>query len=70
MEQKYIIKNCKSFKAKDIFECGQCFRWNKEPDGSYSGIFGHNVLNVKEEENIIITGICERKYRRNLQILF
>ena len=58
MEQKYIIKNCKSFKAKDIFECGQCFRWNEEPDGSYTGIFGHNVLNVKEEKDIEITGIC------------
>lgn len=58
MEQKYIIKNCKSFKAKDIFECGECFRWNEEPDGSYTGIFGHNVLNVKEEKDIVITGIC------------
>lgn len=58
MEQKYIIKNCKSFKAKDLFECGQCFRWNEEPDGSYTGTFGHNVLNVKEEKDIVITGIC------------
>lgn len=58
MEQKYIIKNCKSFKVKDIFECGQCFRWNEEPDGSYTGIFEHNVLNVKEEKDIVITGIC------------
>ena len=58
MEQKYIIKNCKSFKVKDIFECGQCFRWNEEPDGSYTGILGHNVLNVKEEKDIVITGIC------------
>lgn len=58
MEQKYIIKNCKSFKVKDIFECGQCFRWNEEPDGSYTGIFGHNVLNVKEEKDIVIIGIC------------
>lgn len=59
MEQKYIIKNCKSFKVRDIFECGQCFRWNEEPDGSYTGIFGHNVLNVKEEKDIVITGICD-----------
>ena len=59
MEQKYIIKNCKSFKAKDIFDCGQCFRWNEETDGSYTGIFGHNVLNVKEEKDIVITGICD-----------
>lgn len=59
MEQKYIIKNCKSFKVRDIFDCGQCFRWNEEPDGSYTGIFGHNVLNVKEEKDIVITGICD-----------
>lgn len=59
MEQKYIIKNCRSFKVRDIFECGQCFRWNEELDGSYTGIFGNNVLNVKEEENIVITGICD-----------
>ena len=25
-EQKYILKNIKSFELKDIFDCGQCFR--------------------------------------------
>lgn len=59
MEQKYIIKNCQSFKVRDIFECGQCFRWNEETDGSYTGIFGHNVINVQEEKDIVITGICD-----------
>lgn len=59
-EQKYILKNCKSFEPKHIFECGQCFRWNKEENGSYTGIFGNNVLNVKKEENdIIFKGICD-----------
>lgn len=59
MEQKYILKNCKSFKVKDIFDCGQCFRWNEENDGSYTGIFGRNVLNVKESgEDIVFEGIC------------
>lgn len=58
-EQEYIIKNCKSFEPKDIFECGQCFRWDKREDNSYIGIFGENVLNVKKENNdIIINGIC------------
>ena len=60
MEQKYILKNCKSFKVKDIFDCGQCFRWNEENDGSYTGIFGRNVLNVKESgEDIVFEGICD-----------
>ena len=59
-EQKYIIKNIKSFELRDIFECGQCFRWNREKDESYTGIFGKNVLNIKKVENdIIFKGICE-----------
>lgn len=60
MEQKYILKNCKSFKVKDVFDCGQCFRWNEENDGSYTGIFGRNVLNVKENgDDIVFEGICD-----------
>ena len=57
--QKYILKNPKSFNLEHIFECGQCFRWNKEEDGSYTGIFKENVLNVKREGNdFIFKGIC------------
>ena len=58
-EETYILKNVKSFEPKHIFECGQCFRWNKENDGSYIGVVGNNVLNVKKEQNnIIIKGIA------------
>ena len=57
-EQKNIIKNQDSFELKDIFECGQCFRWNKEDNRSYTGVFKGNVLNVKKEnEDIIFSGI-------------
>ena len=60
LEQTYILDNCKSFKVKDIFDCGQCFRWDEQDDGSYTGIFGNNVLNVKQEPNkITISGICD-----------
>lgn len=59
MEQEYILKNCKSFEPEHIFDCGQCFRWNKKLDGSYTGVFGHNVINVKKEnKKIIFKGIC------------
>ncbi len=59
MEQYYEIKQNDSFNLKHIFECGQCFRWNKEEDGSYTGVFKNNVLNVKAENgNIIFKGIC------------
>lgn len=52
-EQKYIIKNCNTFELKDIFECGQCFRFNKQEDESYTGVVGNNVINVKKIDNEI-----------------
>ena len=46
-EQNLVIKNVKSFNLTHIFECGQCFRWNQNPDGSYTGIVRKNVINIK-----------------------
>ena len=58
-EQEYEIKNIDSFELADIFDCGQCFRWNKQNDGSYTGVFKNNVLNVqKQRETVIFKGIC------------
>ena len=59
-EEIYILKNIKSFDPKHIFECGQCFRWNMEQDGSYTGVVGENVINLKKDQNnIIIKGIVK-----------
>ena len=59
-EQTYILENCNSFEPVHIFECGQCFRWNKEDDESYTGVFKNNVLNVKKENGkIVFKGICD-----------
>lgn len=60
MEEQYILEDIGSFDLVHIFECGQCFRWNKQPDGSYTGVFRNNVINVKKDKGkIIFTGICE-----------
>ncbi len=60
IEQIYTLKNPKSFELKDIFDCGQCFRWNTEEDGSYTGVFGKNILNVKRDgKDINFKGICD-----------
>lgn len=60
MKQEYILENIKSFNPKHIFECGQCFRWDKQEDGSYTGVFRNNVLNVKQEKDkIVFSGLCE-----------
>ncbi len=60
MEQEYILRDAKSFEPKHIFECGQCFRWDKEIDESYTGIFGNNVINVKKKgTDVVFKGICD-----------
>ena len=58
-EQEYRIQKIDSFELADIFDCGQCFRWNKQENGSYTGVFKGNVMNVKKEQDeIIFKGIC------------
>ena len=70
-EQKIILQKVDSFELRDIFECGQCFRWNKQEDGSYTGVFTQNVLNVKKEDgNIIIEGICQKNIRKTVEEYF
>ena len=59
-EQEYEIKNIDSFELADIFDCGQCFRWNKQDDGSYIGVFKNNVMNVqKSGDTVTFKGICD-----------
>ena len=70
-EQKYKLRNVESFELRDIFECGQCFRWNKQEDGSYTGVFKNNVLNVKKnKDEIIFEGICENDIQQTVKNYF
>lgn len=48
----YIVDNIKDFNLDHIFDCGQCFRWEKQDDGSYTGIAFDKVVNMQflEEE--------------------
>ena len=50
----YKIDKLDSFRLKDIFECGQCFRWEKEIDNSYTGVVYDRVINVKIENEVVI----------------
>ncbi len=53
MTYKYEIKNQDSFKLKDIFDCGQCFRWNQMNDDTYQGVIFSYVVNVTQHNNNI-----------------
>ena len=70
-EQTYILQNQQSFELKDIFDCGQCFRWNRKEDGSYTGVFKRNVINVKKDDNrIIFNGICNGNIKEVIEEYF
>ena len=58
MEEEFVLEKQESFDLKHIFECGQCFRWNEQEDGSWTGVIKDAVINVKKEnEKIIFSGI-------------
>ena len=70
-EQEYKIENIKSFELADIFDCGQCFRWNKQDDGSYTGVFKENVMNVqKNGDTVIFKGISNGDIKEIVQDYF
>ncbi len=63
MEYEYKILNQESFELADIFECGQCFRWNVEDDESYTGVVSNSVINVAKNKNeIIFRGTFDGSY--------
>ena len=63
-EQTYVLSEVDSFEPKHIFECGQCFRWNKQENGSYTGIIKSGVLNVeKKEDKIVFCGMLKENIK-------
>ena len=54
LEQKYTIENVESFELNHIFDCGQCFRRNQQPDWSYTWVFWNNILNVQKKSDLVI----------------
>lgn len=54
-KNRIIIGNVGDFDPIHIFECGQCFRWLKESDGSFTGVVRGKVVNVSMSSgNLII----------------
>ena len=43
-EQRF--ENISDFLPEHTFECGQCFRWRRENDGSYSGVVSGAFANI------------------------
>lgn len=43
-----IIKNVTSFELNHIFDCGQCFRWERQDHGNYIGVAYGKVIEVEK----------------------
>lgn len=41
------INEVKDFNLDHIFDCGQCFRWEKNDDGSYTGIAWSRIVRME-----------------------
>lgn len=48
------IKIGNDFNLKNTFDCGQCFRWNENSDGSFSGIVQGKYTKIYRKDNTII----------------
>ena len=52
------IKITDAFDLKNTFDCGQCFRWNENSDGSYSGIVKGKECHIYKDNETIIIESC------------
>lgn len=58
-----ILKDIKNFELSHIFDCGQCFRWNRQEDGSYIGVAYGKVLEIQKKNNdVIIYNTDEKEF--------
>lgn len=64
LENGIVVKDVRNFELAHIFECGQCFRWNKQESGTYIGVaFGRVIEVQKQGEDIIIFNTNEEDFK-------
>ena len=51
---RITVTGIKDFHLDHTFDNGQCFRWNREDDGSYTGVAFGRVVNINYKDNDLI----------------
>lgn len=52
-----VIREIRDFDLRHTFDCGQCFRWNADDDGSYCGVAsGRAVRMYMKKDDLYIKG--------------
>ncbi len=58
------IHNVESLNLAETFECGQCFRWNNNSDGSFRGVaFGKELTVRMENQTLILENSTEEDFK-------
>ena len=69
--ENFVIENQDSFNVVHIFECGQCFRWNRIDENTYLGVIKGAVIKVKQENNkLIFTGKSNNNLKDTINCYF
>lgn len=62
-DNSVIIKGISDFNPVHTFMCGQCFRWDEEADGSFTGIAFSKAVNIScADDTITIKNITLSEY--------
>ena len=55
---KFTIENVRDFNPDHVFDCGQCFRWERQEDGSYTGTAKGKIANAAFSEGTLTIDNC------------
>jgi len=56
------IIDINDFDLKKTFECGQCFRWNADDNGVYTGVAFGRVIKLRSCENSVFITCSEKDF--------
>ena len=57
-DMSYSIDGIRDLDLTHTFECGQCFRWEKQEDGSFTGAAMGRIVNMRIDEDAENTETC------------
>ena len=62
-EDYCLISELNEFEPRDIFTCGQAFRWYEEADGSFTFITHGKVANAKKVgDKVFLKGVDKNSF--------
>lgn len=61
-ENRIVINGVKDFNLRDTLLCGQCFRFNEQPDGSFFGVAKDKKLNLEKHGETLVLYTSEEDF--------